>query len=71
MFLVEENVSAKLLPCLYRGSVLCSYRKDARVRIMARCDNCPEYRRFKREMDEEDKRIMDEIDEIYRTGVWK
>jgi hypothetical protein len=38
---------------------------------MARCFKCPHYRRFEHVMDEEDEKIMDEIDEIRRTGVWK
>jgi hypothetical protein len=38
---------------------------------MARCLKCCHYRRFECEMDEEDERVMDEIDEIGETGVWK
>jgi hypothetical protein len=36
---------------------------------MDRCSNCPQFKRFEREMDEEDKKTMDEFDEIRRTGV--
>ena len=61
----------KVLPCVFFDDVLCSYRKDVRSGVMGRCSKCRHYRRFEREMDEEDERIMDEIDEIRRTGVWK
>jgi hypothetical protein len=60
-----------VLKCVFWDDVLCSFRKDVRSGVMARCFECPHYRRFEREMDEEDERVMNEIDEIRRTGVWK
>ena len=63
--------SEKLLGCLFLLDVLCSYRKDAGLVVMSRCFKCVHYIRFMAEMDEEDERVMDEIDEIHRTGVWK
>jgi len=47
--------SETLLSCAFLPDVLCSYRKDAKFGIMARCFKCPHYRRFEREMDEEDE----------------
>jgi hypothetical protein len=68
--LVDEN-GLKVLSCVFLNDVLCSYRKDVKFGVMARCFKCPYFRRFEREMDVEDERVMDEIDEIRRTGVWK
>lgn len=68
--MVTEN-GLEILPCMFVVGVLCSYRKDKRFVVMGRCFKCRHYRRFEREMDEEDEKIMDEIDEIHRTGVWK
>jgi len=55
----------KLLSCVFSDAVLCSYRKDVGFRIMGRCFKCPEWKRFEAEMDAEDERMMDEIDDIY------
>jgi len=70
LLLVDEN-GLKCLPCVFFDDILCSYRKDVRSGVMGRCLKCCHYRRFEREMDEEDEKIMDEIDKIQRTGVWK
>ncbi len=66
-----DEVVLKSLPCVFLDDVLCLHRKDAKFVVMARCFECRHYRRFMREMDKEDERVMDEIDEIRRTGVWK
>jgi len=63
--------SEKLLTCVFLLDVLCSYRRSEKVTIMARCWKCPHYVRFMREMDEEDERMMNEVDEERRTGVRK
>lgn len=55
-------VDEKLLCCVLWKDVLCSYRKVLKFEFMDRCFTCPEYARFEREMDEEDERMMDEID---------
>lgn len=60
--LVDDN-GLKVLACVFWDDVSCSYRKDVRSGVMARCFECRYYRRFERETDEEDERIMDEIDE--------
>ena len=66
LFLNDEN-GLKLLLCVFWDDVLCSYRKDGRAGVMARCWKCAEFERFEREMDEEDERIMNEIDEERRV----
>jgi hypothetical protein len=68
---LDDENGLKCLPCVFWNDVLCSYRKDAKFVVMDRCFKCRHYTRFMREMDEEDERVMDEIDEIRRTGVWK
>jgi hypothetical protein len=52
---------------VFFDDVLCSYRKDVRFGVMGRCLKCRHYRRFEREMDEADERIMNEIDEIRKN----
>jgi len=64
--LVDEN-GLKLLSCVFSDDVLCSYRKDVGFRIMARCSGCPSYKKFEREMDEEDERVMNEVDEMRKN----
>lgn len=54
----------KMLPCVFLLDVLCSFRKSEKFAIMNRCFDCPHFKRFEREMDEEDERVMDEIDKI-------
>jgi hypothetical protein len=65
------EIGLKLLPCLFSPDIRCSFRKDEKFKVMSRCFDCRHYRRFMREMDEEDAKVMDEIDEIRKTGVWK
>lgn len=58
--------------CLFFDDVFCRYSKILKKdRVGSVCSRCEHYARFEREMDEEDERVMDEIDEIRRTGVWK
>lgn len=56
----------KLFSCFFLADVLCSFRKDERFNVMERCFKCPHYRRFMSEMQEEDDKVMDEIDRIRR-----
>lgn len=67
----DDKNGLKILPCLFWNDVVCSYRKDTRSGIMSRCLTCVHYRKFEADMDEADEKMMDEIDEIQRTGVWK
>lgn len=69
VFLVKKDL--KVLPCGFYDNVLCSYRKTVRFCLMDRCWKCRHYKRYNREMLEADARIMDEIDEERRRGVWK
>ena len=49
--LVDEVV----LKCVFWDDVLCSFSKDEKFRVMARCSKCPHYLRFIRSMDEEEE----------------
>ena len=55
-------MSSKLLPCMFKPEILCSFRKTMKFVVMHRCMKCRFYREFMREMEEEDQEIMDEID---------
>ena len=62
------SVKKKLLSCVWLDDVLCSFRKSEKVKIMNRCWKCEQYKRFLREMEEEDERDMEEIDFIQKYG---
>ena len=66
-----ESVKKKLFSCFFLRDVLCSFRKNENSGFMNRCSKCPHYERFLREMDEEDERVMDEIDKIRKYGYRK
>jgi hypothetical protein len=68
---LKSESGFRILPCAFFDDVLCVFREDAKFDIMPMCFECSHYKRFMREMEEEDNRIMDEIDEIRRTGVYK
>jgi len=57
----------KIFPCCFNADVLCSYRKTEDFRPMNRCWKCRHYEEFLREMDEEDAKVMDEIDRMRRN----
>jgi hypothetical protein len=57
----------KLLNCIFWDDVTCKYRKSETVTMMVRCWSCREFKRFVREMDKADARIMDQI-EKERSG---
>ena len=54
--------------CVLSNYVLCSFRTSDRVGFMHRCWKCPHFERIMREMDEEDVRVMDEIEQIHKYG---
>jgi len=56
----------KVFSCLFLLDILCSYRKTEKLGVMDRCLNCRYYREFLCIMDEEDQKVMDEIDEMRR-----
>jgi hypothetical protein len=60
---VEHGLKVSL-SCIFLENILCQFVKTAKFGIMARCFECPQYRRFQAEMDTEDERVMDEIDNI-------
>jgi hypothetical protein len=62
--MVVDNGLKVLLSCVFFENVLCSFVRSAKLGVMVRCYECPQYRRFEAEMDAEDERMMDEIDDI-------
>jgi len=64
----KVDTSREILPCVFLDDVLCSYRKTEKVKVMNRCWKCEHYKRFLREMEEEDARDMEEIDFIHKYG---
>ena len=69
---VDSSVQeGRVLSCMFYDDVLCSYRKSEKFGVMNRCLKCRHYKRFLREMDEEDKRVMTEIDRIRKYGYPK
>ena len=70
-FKSKKPKHGKLLPCVFLDDVLCSFRKSEKFTILDKCRTCPYLKRFEREMDEEDERIMDEIDKIRKYGYPK
>ena len=66
------DVESKVFSCLFMPNIFCSYvLSEKSVGIMDRCLKCRYYEEFLRLMHEEDMKVMDEIDEIRRTGVYK
>ena len=66
------DVESKVFSCSFMLDVLCSYVKSEKsTGVMDRCLKCRHYEEFLREMHEEDMKVMHEIDEIRRTGVYK
>lgn len=64
-------MQVKFLSCIFFDDVLCSFRKSEKLGVMDRCLKCEYYRRFMREMDEEEERVWDEIDRIRKYGYPK
>ena len=62
----HDIADLKVLPCVFSEKVLCSHRKSVKVYIMDRCWECSELARFEREMDEEEEKFFDEVDEVRR-----
>lgn len=61
-------VKDKPLPCVLWDDVTCRYRKSEKVLVMVRCWHCREFRRFVREMGEDDAKIMDDIEKEREAG---
>jgi hypothetical protein len=52
--------------CFFSNDVVCSWRKSDKFGVMDRCLKCKHYQEFLRVMDEEDQKVMDEIDRMRR-----
>lgn len=59
------EVESKIFSCGFLPDILCSFRKTEKFGIMDRCLKCRHYAEFLREMEEEDEKVMDEIDREY------
>jgi hypothetical protein len=58
-------VDRKRLPCLYLNKVLCPHPKREKFRPLDyRCFQCHRFKEWEKVMEEEDERIMNEIDRI-------
>ena len=64
-------IFTKRLQCFFDVDVFCSFRRYENMHIMSRCFSCSHYRRVMCEMEEEDERVMDEIDRIRKYGYPK
>jgi hypothetical protein len=58
----------KLLNCIFWDDVVCKHRKSETVTMMVRCWSCREFKRFVRQMDEADAKIMDENEKRRSEG---
>lgn len=54
--------------CVFLSNVVCSYQKYDKPVVLDRCFSCSHYKRFMVEMDEEDEKVMAEIDMIHKYG---
>jgi len=64
---LRQEIQHQVLSCLFLLDVLCSYvKRDGVTGIMDRCLKCRFYERFLCIMDDEDQKVMDEIDRMRR-----
>ena len=62
----------KLLSCLFLLDVLCSFRRRyEKLGIMNRCLECVHYKRFLKEMQEEEEEFFEEAEKIWKYGYPK
>jgi hypothetical protein len=62
---VADSFELPAWECVFFPDVVCSYRlTDKEFIILHRCMECSHHARFMREMEEEDEKTMNEIDEI-------
>lgn len=52
----------KILSCVFLLDVLCSYQRSEKPVILERCWDCPHYRRFLMEAEEEEEQFWDEVE---------
>lgn len=55
---------------MFYDNEFCPHPEVDRDRRMVLCGSCNHYRKFEREMEAEDERVMDEIDKIRRRGSY-
>jgi len=65
------SVKEKLFSCVFLSDVLCSFRKSEHFAVMERCFKCPHYKRFEREMEEEEDAFFEECERIWKYGYPK
>jgi hypothetical protein len=61
-------VEGKPLECIFWDDVDCRHRKSETPTIMVRCWSCREFKRFVREMDKADAKMMDQIEKGRSEG---
>lgn len=54
--------------CLFLPDVVCLYVESDKPTFMSRCEECPHYKRFVRDMENEDQEFWDEVDRIRKYG---
>jgi hypothetical protein len=58
--------------CAFLPDHSCTVLKDFEGEFTVICERkCPHYKDFVRQMDAEDERMDAEVEEIFRTGVWR
>ena len=68
---MSEAKEKKLLECVFFSDVLCVFRKSKNVTFMHRCFWCVHYKRFEKEMEEEEEEFFEEVDKIRKYGYPK
>ena len=58
----------KLFSCFFLSDVVCSFRTSEHFGVMSRCLKCLHYRRFMREMHEEEEEFWKEEEKIRKYG---
>jgi hypothetical protein len=54
--------------CSFWENVLCQSKKNDRFVVLRRCLTCPHYRRFEREMEEEEDEFFDYVERVRSRG---
>lgn len=52
--------------CVFWKDVSCPFVKSSEFHVMDRCESCREYQRFNDDMEEEDLRVMEEVEEEHK-----
>ena len=54
--------------CVFLVDLFCRFQTYDKPMVLDKCFRCPHYLRLMRQCDEEDIRLMDEIERIHRHG---